>query len=248
MRSRWILFYGGFFMVFTFSLLFLSNDLSKAIISLLNVVLILCPLIATMTGLMFYYQSREFVELLLAQPVKRTSIFFGQFLGLSLSLALSLFLGIGIPFLVYGVFLSGEIWNFLGLLTMGIVLSLIFSAISFLIALLNDNKIRGFGLAIFVWLFFTVIYDGLFLLSLFLFKDYPLEDVSIAISMLNPIDLARIFILLKLDVSALMGYTGAVFQKFFGGPYGMVISSFVLLIWMTIPMFGMRWIVAKKDF
>lgn len=248
MRSRWTLIYCSFFMLFSFSLLFLSNDLSKVIISLMNVVLMLCPLIATMFGVMYYYNSREFVELLLAQPVRRRSIFLGLFAGLSISLTASLVIGIGIPFIVYGVFQSAEIWNFGSLIVMGVILSVIFSALAFLIALKNENKIKGFGMAILAWLFFAIIYDGIFLLSLSLMQDYPLKNFSIAASLFNPIDLARIFILLKLDISALMGYTGAVFQTFFGSPVGMVISALVLMIWMILPGWQIGRVAARKDF
>lgn len=248
MRSRWTYIYFAFYLLFTLSLLFLSGDLSKVIISLMNVILILCPLIATMFGIMYYYNSREFIELLLAQPIKRSSIFWGQYLGLAFSLALSLLLGVGIPFLIYGLFSSAEIFNFFTLVLDGVLLSFIFSGIAFLIALKNENKIKGFGLAIVVWLFFAVIYDGIFLLSLVVFKDYPLENVSIAASMLNPIDLSRILILLKLDISALMGYTGAVFQKFLGTGMGIATSLAVLLLWIGLPAWGIRAVSKKKDF
>jgi Cu-processing system permease protein len=248
MRSRWSFFYGGFFLLFTGSLLILSSDLSKVIISLMNVILILCPLIATMFGVMYYYNSREFTELLLAQPVKRTSIFLGQYLGLSLSLSASLVLGIGLPFAVYGIFGSAEILNFLSLLGVGVALSMIFSAIAFLVALKNENRIKGFGLAILVWLFFAVIYDGIFLILLSVLKDYPLEKFALITSIFNPIDLSRIFIMLKLDISALMGYTGAVFQKFFGSPFGMAISIAVLCLWFILPSWAIRTVSAKKDF
>jgi Cu-processing system permease protein len=114
----------------------------------MNVILILCPLIATMFGVMYYYNSREFIELLLAQQIKRTSIFISQYLGLACSLSVSLLLGIGIPFLIYGILGSLEIWNFFILLIIGVALSFIFSAIIFWIALRNGNRIKSFGLTI----------------------------------------------------------------------------------------------------
>ena len=55
-------------------------------------------------------------------------------------------------------------------------------------------------------------------------------------SALNPIDLARIMVLLKVDVSALMGYTGAIFKQIFGSQIGWIISMGLLLIWIVIPM------------
>ncbi len=248
LRSRWSYIYFGFFFVFTLALLFLSGDVSKVIISLMNVILILCPLIATMFGVMYYYNSREFIELLLAQPIKRTSIFMGQYLGLACSLSVSFLLGIGIPFLIYGVFASAEIWNFGILLVIGVALSFIFSAISFWIALRNENRIKGFGLAIVTWLFFAIVYDGLFLLLMVAFKDYPIEKFALGASLFNPIDLSRILILLKLDISALMGFTGAVFQKFLGSTLGMLISFSVLIFWIALPTFGIRRLAIRKDF
>ncbi len=247
-RSRWTYIYCAFYLVFTFSLLALSNDLAKVVISLMNVVLLLCPLIATMFGVMYYYNSREFTELLLAQPIRRTSIFLGQFLGVAGSLSLSWILGAGIPFVIYGVFGSEQAGNFAMLLLTGTVLSFVFAAISFFIALKHENKIKGFGLAILLWLFFAVIYDGLILLGLSLFNDYPLEKVSLIASIFNPIDLSRILILLKLDISALMGFTGAVFRKFLGSGLGMGISMGVLFLWMVLPALAIRRVCLRKDF
>ena len=247
-RSRWTYIYCAFYFLFTLTLLWLSNDLSKVVISLMNVVLLLCPLIATMFGVMYYYNSREFTELLLAQPVKRTSIFFGQYLGVAASLSASWLIGTGVPFILYGVFGSAQAGNFFTLLLTGVALSFIFSAIAFLIALKNENRIKGFGLAILAWLFFAVIYDGLLLLALSYFSDYPLEKFSLAASMLNPIDLSRILILLKLDISALMGFTGAVFRKFLGTGMGMGISLIVLGLWVILPALGIRRVAARKDF
>jgi Cu-processing system permease protein len=229
-------------------LLFLNNDLSKAVITLMNVIIILVPLIGTIFGVMYYYNSKEFTELLLAQPIKRSSIFLGQYLGVALSLSLSLIIGLGIPFIFYGIFKSAAIWDFSLLLITGTFLTLIFTALAFLIALYNENKIKGFGYAILLWLFMAVIYDGLFLMSLIAFEEYPLDNISLIGTMANPIDLSRVLILLKLDISALLGYTGAIFQKFFGTNFGIIIASIVLIFWVLIPTFFIQWKATRKDF
>lgn len=247
-RSRWSYIYFGFYLLFTGALLLLSGEVSKVVISLMNVILILCPLIATMFGVMYYYNSREFIELLLAQPIRRTNIFLGQYLGVAISLSLSLLLGVGLPFIIYGIAGSAEIWNFFTLIGNGVLLSFVFSGLAFWVALRNDNKIRGFGIAIVVWLFFAVIYDGLFLLLLMYFRDYPLEGLSLGLSILNPIDLSRILVLLKLDISALMGYTGAVFQKFFGTYWGLGLAVSGLGLWILLPAWRIRSIAQRKDF
>jgi Cu-processing system permease protein len=53
---------------------------------------------------------------------------------------------------------------------------------------------------------------------------------------------------MQFDFAALMGYTGAVFERFFGGPLGTIVSLTVLLTWAATPFYlGMR-LFTRKDF
>ena len=248
MRSRWSYVYFAFYLALGFVLLFLNNDVNKAVITLMNIIIVLTPLIGTIFGVMYYYNSKEFTELLLAQPIKRSTIFTGQYLGISISLTLSLILGLGIPFLLYGIFMSSAIFEFTLLLVVGTLLNFIFVALAFNIALSNENRIKGFGYAILMWLFLAVIYDGVFLISLVMLNEYPLDKFALFATMFNPIDLSRILILLKLDISALLGYTGAVFKKFFGTNLGFILSFGVMILWVALPVWRIRVKLKKKDF
>jgi len=53
---------------------------------------------------------------------------------------------------------------------------------------------------------------------------------------------------MKFDIAALMGYTGAVFQRFFGSSSGMIISVTCLLFWIIFPFFLSSRFFKKKDF
>jgi len=88
----------------------------------------------------------------------------------------------------------------------------------------------------------ALLFDGFVLFLLFQFADYPMEKPMIAVSALNPIDLSRILILLQLDVSAMMGYTGAVFKDFFGTYTGIIFSLLVLILWIVFPV----WYATRK--
>lgn len=247
-RSRWTYIYFFFFLLTTSGLLYLSSDLSRAIVSLMNIVVILCPLVATIFGALYYYSSKEFIELLLALPLPRRHIFLGKYLGLSLSLSMGFLLGTLLPFLVYGLAVSTQVWNFAVLLLSGTLLTFIFSGLAFLLALVSNNPIRGFGASLFVWLFLAVVYDGLFLLSLVLFQDYPLDAYSLAVTFFNPVDLSRVMVMLQLDLSAMMGYTGAVFHKFLGTGPGMLLAALALVIWILAPLFLYLRLARRKDF
>ena len=247
-RSRWSYVYFLFYLLLGFVLLFLNNDLSKAVITLMNIIVVLVPLISTIFGVMYYYNSREFIELLLAQPLKRSAVFMGQYLGVAGSLTLSLILGLGLPFALYGMFESEGVLDFSLLIVTGAFLTFIFTGLAFNIAVSNENRIKGFGYAVLLWLFMAIIYDGLFLLTLIVFQEYPLVTFSLAATVFNPIDLSRILILLELDISALLGYTGAIFKAFFGTQLGIISALAMLLIWTLVPLWTFIRRANRKDF
>lgn len=248
LRSKWAIFYFLFFLISSFSLLHLSDNTSKAIVSLMNIIIAIIPLVATVFATMYFYNSKEFNELLLSQPIKRNEKFTGQYLGLSISLALSFTAGFIIPFVFYGFASANEFNNFLMLLITGNMMTFIFTSVAFLICSLNEDKIKGFGYNILFWLFMTVMYDGILIMIMMYFKDYPLENTTIMLSVLNPVDLSRILVMLKLDYAALMGLTGAVFNKFFGNSVGMIVSFSSLLLWCVIPFQIFLRVIKKKDF
>ena len=132
------------------------------------------------------------------------------------------------------------------MLIIGCFLSVIFVSIALLAVLITRDKAKGIGISMFLWLYFAIIFDGLILYILFQFADYPLEKTMMILSFFNPIDLCRIVILLRLDISALMGYTGAVFKDFFGTATGMITSVSILLLWIIIPIMLSRRIFKKK--
>jgi len=230
LKNRIVIAYTVLLAVLAWSVFSLEDDSRKGVLTLLNIVLLTTPLVSIIFTTIYLYNSAEFIELLLSQPVRRSKIWTGLFLGLFLSLALSFMIGAGIPILI---FVSGQIA--LILLVMGVLITAVFVALGFLCAIFARDKARGIGISILLWLFFSLLFDGLVLFLLFQLSDYPIEKPMIVVSALNPIDLARIFIILQLDVSAMLGYTGAIFKDFFGTGLGSVLGFLILCLWVIIP-------------
>ena len=142
----------------------------------------------------------------------------------------------------------GKTYYLATLLLPSIALTLIFSAIAFCIALATDDTLKGLALAIGVWMLCDIVYDGVVMAILAALADYPLERPMLAMTLANPVDLARVSVLLELDVSALMGYTGAVFQQFLGGSTGTLVAASALALWVAAPIaIGVRRFT-RKDF
>lgn len=247
-RSRWLIGYTLFFLLVTDALFRFGGGGEKALLSLINVVLILIPLVSIVFSTVYLYAAREFIELLLAQPIKRRQVFAGLYVGLALPLSLSFVTAVCIPFILHRGIASAQPGTFAALLLAGIALTLIFTALAFLIVARTEDKVKGLGLAVAVWLFLAVLYDGLVLLVISIMADYSIERPLIALMLANPMDLARVALLLQFDVAALLGYTGAVMQKFFGRAIGVTVTSLALAVWVIVPLFaGMR-AFQKKDF
>lgn len=247
-RSRWLLGYALFLVLVTDALLRFGGAGERALLSLVNIVLFVVPLVTIVFATVYLYNAREFTELLLAQPVRRRQLFGGLFAGLAAPLSVALIAGTVVPALVHFADNPVDTGTLIALLGTGIALTVVFTAIAFLIVARCDDRMKGLGIAIALWLMFAVLYDGLVLLLVSIFADYPLERPLLALMAANPVDLARVVLLLRFDVSALLGYTGAVMKQFFGGSVGTMISAMALLLWAVIPaFFGMR-AFERKDF
>lgn len=241
-RNKIILIYTFLLLLISLSVFNLESNSGKGLLSLLNIILILVPLISIIFSTIYIYNSSEFIELLVSQPVKRKSIWLSLYGGLASSLSLAFFIGAGVPILLYHADSTGIM-----MITTGLFLTLIFVSIALLAASMARDKAKGIGLSIFLWLYSSLIFDALVLFLLFQFQDYPLERAMVFFSFLNPIDLARIQILLQMDISALMGYTGAVFREFFGNYIGILLSFLGLFIWIIAPLIWSLKRFGKKD-
>lgn len=234
-RNKIVIGYMFFLLAVSISVFNLENDTSKGLLTLMNLILFIIPLVSLIFSTIYMYNSAEFIELLVSQPLKRSKIWSSFFIGLGSSLSIAFLAGVGVPVLIYAPGITGAM-----LVLMGFLLTLIFISLAMLAVVLTRDKARGIGLAILLWLYFSILFDGIVLFLLFQFADYPIEKPMIAFSMLNPIDLSRIFILLKMDISAMMGYTGAIFQDFFGTTKGVAVSIFVMILWIIIPLIFSR--------
>ncbi len=232
LKSKIVLAYTFILAILSWSSFALEDNSAKGLLTILNVILFTVPLVSILFATIYLYNSSEFIELLLSQPIKRRKIWISLFLGLSFSMILAFFVGAGIPLLLNSPDSIGVM-----MLLNGCLITVIFTALAFLSSILTRDKAKGIGIAIMTWLFFALLFDGIVLFLLFQFQDYPIENAMVGITAFSPIDLARIQILLHLDVSAMMGYTGAIFKDFFGTSTGLIITFLLMSLWAIIPFF-----------
>lgn len=241
-RNKVTLAYTAFLLLVSLSLFQMEEQSSKAVMSLSNIVLIVVPLVSMVFSTIHWYNSYEFIELMLTQPLSRKKVLLSEYTGISSSLVAAFLVGVGVPVVLYQFDATG-----LALLLIGSLLTLVFTSLAFLTSVQARDKAKGIGVALLLWFYFALIYDGLVLLVLFSFSDYPLEKLTLLLSSLNPIDLGRIFLMLQMDISALMGYTGATYKDFFGSNMGLFYTVGIMVVWVLIPLFFALRLFNRKD-
>jgi Cu-processing system permease protein len=242
LRNRIVVTYTVILAILSWSSFALEDNSAKGILTILNVILFTVPLVSILFSTIYIYNSSEFIELLLGQPIRRSKIWTSLYVSLCLSMMLAFLVGAGIPLLLNAPDMVG-----LMMIVTGCLISVIFVSLAFFSSIMTRDKAKGIGIAIMIWLYFALLFDGMVLFLLFQLSDYPIEHAMVGLTALSPIDLARILILLHLDVSAMMGYTGAIFKDFFGTAAGLAVSFLLVVLWAAIPFLISLRKFKKKD-
>lgn len=247
-RNRGVLMFAIGTLVLSDGVLRLTGSPVRALSTMLDLVLFVVPLITMMFGIITWHGSREFTELLLAQPVRRSHLFVGLYLALTAPIALAFALGLSLPFVLRGGVEASTLPLLLSTIGSGVALAAVFGGMALLIGVSIDDRLRGVMLGLMVWLLLTVGYDAMVLLVATTLADYPLERPMLGLMLGNPIDLARSVIVLQSDAAALMGYTGAVMSRFLGSAQGTVAALAGLACWIALPAWLAKRRFARRDF
>ncbi len=241
-RNRFVLAFAVLLLVLTEGLFRIESDPMKALLSLVQVALALVPLVTLVFTIVYSYDTQEFTQLLAVQPIGRSSILAGRLAAMALALLGALAFGLGLPLLVH---LPGAVSLLLFLSTAMLVL--IFVPLGTLVALTHRDKARGVGIGLFIWFLFVLVYDALLMALMFAMSDRPIEPWVVPLAALNPIDLARIAVMLRVDLAAMMGYSGAIYQEFFGSLKGILLAIGLMALWAVWPTLLCFRVFRRKD-
>lgn len=242
LRNKTVVVYTFILGVLSMSVLSMGDNVTKGLLSLLNITLLFIPIISILFSTTYFFNATEFIELVLAQPVKRRTMLVAEYAGITIVLSLAYLIGVGLPILLYTYN-----WAALTLIISGLLLTVTFSSLALMIFVLFKDKTKGIGAAIVIAFFFSFLFDGLLLSFIYSFSDYPIDRPLIGFVSLNPVDLARILVLLQLDVAVMMGYSGALFKKFMGTATGSLYGIICMVFWAIIPLMIAIRVFLKKD-
>jgi Cu-processing system permease protein len=205
--------------------------------SLINLVLLFIPLIGLTMGASNIAGERETgaLDYFLSQPVTRSEVLLGKYLGLSAALTASLTLGFGVAGIVLAF--QGQTTDGGGyLLTVVIACMLAMSMISlgFLVSAMTYKVATALGTALFLWLLLVFVGD-LGIMGSAVAMKLPMATVFF-LTVLNPLQLFRIASILVIQADLeVLGPVGLYATDQFGDNL-LPILLLGLLIWIIIPL------------
>jgi Cu-processing system permease protein len=260
LRNRWFLLYTVSFVALSlaFSYMALAGagivgfaGFGRTAASLINLVLLMAPLIALTIGVhsLVGEQERGTLSHLLVQPVRRSEVFLGKYLGLTLALLASLALGFGISGVVMALNSTGssDPAVYIRLTLLAFLLSAAMLSIGFLLSAFTNRESVATGIGLFLWLLF-VFFGDLGLMGSAVAMRLPIDSLF-WLSLGNPSQVFKLAAILDLHGGLdLLGPAGLYATREFGANLPALLLS-VLLMWSIVPAALAMWrFGTKSDF
>ncbi len=246
LASKWFLLYTVAFTVLAVGVSFLSLSgvgshgfagFGRTAAGLLNLIMLVVPLMALTAGAGSIAGERERGTLLylLAQPVSRTQVLLGKYVGLAAALVCSLCIGFGVSAGVLAWRAGGVgVDAFAMLITFTALLAVAMLSVGVLISVISRRTSVANGLALFVWLTLVFVSDLGLMASSVLFKLRVHEVFGLAT--LNPLQSFKMVVIVNMNASLdVLGPVGAYASQTLGDALPWVLAS-SLVVWTILPL------------
>jgi Cu-processing system permease protein len=210
--------------------------MEATIASLTSLVTYFIPILALTlgNGIIADEQDKGTLELYLASPMSPVEFLLGKYLGLAIALSASMIAGLGLS---GGVLLAGNgmkaLPSYLVFMLNSAVLGFVFLSVSFLVSVLFRERAKVIAFTVFLWLFFSVLFDLGLIGLLILTKGAVGTDVFSAALVLNPVDVYRVINFLSIgELKVFLGLVAVELPASMNAPALVAVS----LAWMALPL------------
>jgi Cu-processing system permease protein len=246
LKSRWVVVIAVGFAIFTIIIAYFGGASSgiagfrgmhATIASLTSLVTYFIPILALTLGGGIIADEREkgTLEIYLSSPISIGEFILGKFWGLFIALTLSTLAGFGIS----GILLltkvgAGALGSYVIFIINSMVLGVIFLGLSFLISVIFYERTRVIAMTVFLWLFFTILYDLGLVGLLITTKGEIGTGVVTVLLMLNPVDVYRILNFVSIgEFTVFLGLAAVEFPSYIRPPLLWAVS----LMWVVVPLY-----------
>lgn len=256
-RSRWFLLYTLAFAVLGLAVSFVSaagtggtglSGFGRTTAGLINLVLLVVPLMALTAGAASIASDRErgMLAYLLAQPVTRSEVLLGKYLGLAGALLACITLGLGLCSIILAFKgLATSPASILWLAALAFLLALAMLSLGMLISVLARRASVAVGTAIFVWLALVFVTD-LALMAGAIALRLRIQELFL-LSLANPLQVFKMWSLHAIDASLdVLGPAGLYATEEYGRQLHVVFAA-CLGVWILLPLAFAAFILRRRS-
>jgi Cu-processing system permease protein len=246
-RNKWVASFAGIFALIAFFISYFGmvtsgysgfQDFARTSTSLINLVGFILPLFALILGTFSFISNKEYLELMVSQPVSRYQIILGKYFGLLLTILSATLIGFAVPGIVISLAIGVEgALSYALVILFSMLLTVIFTGCAILISQIAKRQQIALGMTIGVWVFFEVIYGLIILGTTLYFTPTILKQALIFELMFNPIDTYRVLSLLAVGGAEFFGPAGASLIKLTGSELIAILFGILgMIAWSVIPL------------
>lgn len=247
LRNRWVLIFAVLFATLTLGIAYFGmvtagysgfQDFRRTSASIINLVAYLVPLFALLMGVFSLISNREYLELMVAQPISRAQILLGKYVGLVVAILAATVAGFGIPGLISSVTVgSAGAGRYLLVVLYSSLLSASFVSLALLVAVATKRRLASLGTALGVWFFFVMFYDLIVMAMTLYLKKSVLQYLLVFSLLGNPVDMVRVMSLLSVGGTSVFGPAGATLVKMIGSTQTVSLLFLgMLVLWIAVPL------------
>ncbi|HJV44714.1 MAG TPA: ABC transporter permease subunit [Bacillota bacterium] len=244
-RNPWSYSFMALFSFFSLALLLINTQkfvqgFSSTTATMLNLILYLLPLMTLLLGSFSLTGEKEegSWRLLSTYPISTASFINGKYVGLTFVLLFIISFGYGLTgvigamvgkpfdFITYGMFF-----------VFSALLILLFLAIAILIGTLAKNRWQALTFCVGIWFFMIIGWPTVLVSFLGLLPYIWIKPVLIVLTMVNPAELVRLFIIVKLGGGSALGPEYYQWINWMNHPNGIFIFILVCVILVGISIF-----------
>ncbi len=247
-RNKWVASFAILFALLTFAISYFGmvtsgysgfQDFARTSTSLIKLSGFLIPLFSLLLGVFSFISHREYLELMIAQPVSRREVILGKYLGLGLTLFGATVIGFTVPGVLISLVVGTEgALGYALIVLFSILLGFVFIGCSILISQVSNRQQIAVGAAVGVWIFFEMIY-GLLILGTTIYLSADVLKYGLLFGLLgNPIDIVRVVSLIAVGGLEFFGPAGATLFKLAGSQWSALAYGIAgLILWIALPLF-----------
>jgi len=257
-RNRWVVSFALLFALLTLLIAYFGmvtsgysgfQDFTRTAASIVNLGGFLIPLFALLLGVFSFITNAGYFEVVITQPVSRSRVLLGRYLGLLLSVLGASLLGFGLPGALIAMVIGPEgAQSYLLVVVYSTALAAVFAGLAVLISVVARRRQIALGIAIAVWVFYELVYGLLMLGTTLYLPPAVLKTVLLAGLMGNPVDIARVLSLIEVGGPYLFGPAGATLVKSTGSAaVATALGLLGLVVWIVVPMAAAVRIFRRQD-